>query len=174
MGGLELDQYKADFASKPIAGVTAIGLKDFSAPLYSQITTNLWMGGTPATYWGETGPALPDLFKAVINLYPWEKYDIPQGVDYMEVEMYDSEDGGVDREQIYGLAAWAFKRQKTKTTLIHCQAGLNRSGLVTGLTLMLMGYAADEAVALMRMLRSDAVLINPKFEKWLREQDTLS
>lgn len=52
--------------------------------------------------------------------------------------------------------------------LIHCQAGLNRSGLLAARTLMKRGHTADEAIALLREKRSPLVLCNDAFENWLR------
>jgi protein-tyrosine phosphatase len=52
--------------------------------------------------------------------------------------------------------------------LVHCQAGLNRSGVVVAYALMLNGMSAAEAIARIRERRSPAVLCNPQFERWLR------
>jgi hypothetical protein len=51
--------------------------------------------------------------------------------------------------------------------LIRCQAGVNRSGLVTALVLMLDGYSAREAIELIRERRAPAVLSNRHFVQWL-------
>lgn len=53
--------------------------------------------------------------------------------------------------------------------LIHCQAGLNRSGLTAALVLMADGYTADDAIRLLRDKRSPVVLCNQAFERFLRE-----
>jgi len=54
-------------------------------------------------------------------------------------------------------------------TLVHCQAGLNRSSLVAARALVLGGMTADDAIALIREKRSPACLCNPAFERWLRQ-----
>jgi len=155
----------ADFSSERIEGMTAIGHMRFSAPLFTQITPFLWMGGSPDTY---TPPSLPPSLDAILNLYVWAKYKVPSGVEYKEETMYDTSEGSPDSGNAWALAAWAFKRVKSgRTTLIHCQAGLNRSGLITGMVMMLMGWTAEEAIAEMRKRRSNAVLINPAFEQFL-------
>lgn len=51
--------------------------------------------------------------------------------------------------------------------LIRCQAGLNRSGLVTALVLMLDGHSATEAVNQLRARRSPWALCNDAFVDWL-------
>ena len=60
-------------------------------------------------------------------------------------------------------AAW----RRNQQVLIRCQAGGNRSGLVSARVLMLEGYSADEAIALLRRKRSGVVLSNRHFERWL-------
>ena len=51
--------------------------------------------------------------------------------------------------------------------LVHCQAGLNRSNLVTALALIKRGRTPADAVALLRERRSPVVLCNAAFESWL-------
>lgn len=53
-------------------------------------------------------------------------------------------------------------------TLVHCQAGLNRSGLVTALALILDGMTPGEAIALLREKRCAAVLCNAAFDGFVR------
>ncbi len=55
---------------------------------------------------------------------------------------------------------------------MHCQAGINRSGLVTALALVEEGMKAVDAIALLRAKRSPAVLCNRAFEQWLLTRDT--
>jgi protein-tyrosine phosphatase len=55
--------------------------------------------------------------------------------------------------------------------LVHCQAGLNRSGVVVARALMADGMSAVEAVSLIRERRSPACLCNPAFERWLSTVD---
>jgi protein-tyrosine phosphatase len=55
--------------------------------------------------------------------------------------------------------------------VVHCQAGLNRSGLIAALVLMDSGaYGADGAIELLRAKRSEAVLCNQKFVEYLLSQ----
>jgi hypothetical protein len=48
---------------------------------------------------------------------------------------------------------------------------LNRSGLVIALVLISAGYSAIDAIELIREKRSQWVLHNPEFERWLLELD---
>jgi protein-tyrosine phosphatase len=54
---------------------------------------------------------------------------------------------------------------------VHCQAGLNRSGLVTALALILNGMSPERAIGLLRQKRTPLVLCNGAFEAWLLGQD---
>ena len=51
--------------------------------------------------------------------------------------------------------------------LIRCQAGMNRSGLVTALVLVMAGLTPAQAVALIRRQRGSARLFNQHFVTWL-------
>ena len=56
-----------------------------------------------------------------------------------------------------------------KRVLIRCQAGWNRSGLVTALVLIRDGYSPEEAIDLIRANRCSHALSNSIFERWLLE-----
>jgi hypothetical protein len=55
--------------------------------------------------------------------------------------------------------------------LVRCQAGLNRSSLVTGLALIKMGWSAENAINRMREVRSPYVLCNQSFVDYLMAVD---
>ena len=86
----------------------------------------------------------------------------------LSVRMYDSESQGFD--QVNAIATWVNVCRLDGPTLVHCQAGLNRSGLVAARALMLEGMSGSEAIALLREKRSSAVLCNPSFEEWLTKK----
>lgn len=70
------------------------------------------------------------------------------------------------------VADWTYTEWKAgKRVLIGCQAGMNRSSLVTCLVLMRDGWSATDAIALIRDKRSDCVLSNQHFleyvENWV-------
>lgn len=133
----------------------------FSMPIITQVDGNLWQGGCPA-------PELPDYFKHVLNLYPWEGYRYAAGTEVRTERLYDSTEVP-SAFLLEGLAIWVNERRKDGPTLVHCQAGLNRSALVTGLALIRSGMKAADAVALLRK-RSPMVLCNKAFEQWLLKQ----
>lgn len=110
-------------------------------------------------------------FSVILNLYPWGRYKVPDGVVYREEQLYDSEDvsGKIDE-----LALWVLDMcpDLGNNVLIHCQAGLNRSNLIAARVLMLgKGLTADQAIRVIRAQRSPLALCNRHFENWLRDFD---
>lgn len=145
----------ADFASHRIEGFTREGNIPFSVPLFTQIAENLWMGGCPR------GDA--PQFDTIIDLYDQERYFTHVGQVRIAVKLMDSHDLP-DADLLSDLVAFARLAKERGPTLIHCQAGLNRSGLLTALVLMSEGATADEAITKLRERRCDAVLCNKAFE----------
>lgn len=159
----------ADFESHHIEGFARAALErgvngQFSCPLISHIDGNLYMGGC------RDGVSLGDEFEFVISLYRWEHYEIGENTRRWEIEMYDA--GEIpDPQQLVKIARHVGKCVNAGKTLVHCQAGLNRSGLVTALSLVLAGHSASDAIVLLRQKRSEVVLCNGAFESWLLEWD---
>ena len=133
----------------------------------TQVDSHPVVGGRPL----ETEIRVPR-FNAILNLYPWGKYRVPDGVTYQEVEMYDGH-GEPDKDQIDGLALSVAMAVKVgQRVLVHCQAGLNRSSLVIVRALMLgWDMTADQAIDLVRGSRSPMCLCNDNFEQFLRSLD---
>jgi protein-tyrosine phosphatase len=128
-------------------------------PLISHVEGNLWQGGCM------DGVRLPDGFKHVVSLYDWEQYELPEGCDRIEVRMYDSLDQSTD--QVEELAQKVVEYCEDGPTLVHCQAGVNRSGLVAARALIYMGHTPVEAISLLRSSRTHMVLCNETFENWI-------
>lgn len=161
------DEYDETYSENPLVrkmyGVAAHGYTRFHMPFITQVEGNLWHGGC------ESGLVLPDFFKHVVSLYPWEHYVDPQGglQTSLKVIMYDSTEQGF--HQVHALADWVNSCVDNGPTLVHCQAGLNRSSLVVASALIKRGMTPQSAVELMRHRRSPAVLCNPAFEAWILE-----
>jgi protein-tyrosine phosphatase len=158
---------QADLMSEPISGIARAAVEAggdgfFSVPLISEVLPGLWQGGCI------DGTRLPDDFDLVVSLYPWQRYKVGPSTRVVEKEAYDADDVP-DVEELVELAYVAWKEKGWKV-LIHCQAGLNRSGLVAAQVLMRDGYTAANAIALLREKRSSVVLCNRAFESWLLER----
>jgi protein-tyrosine phosphatase len=143
-----------------LSGVTAHGNVAFDVPFISHTEGNLWMGGC------QDGLVLPHDITHVVSLYPWEKYALHPGATRVEFQTFDAGVGDGDFDE---AALVALDRLADGPTLTHCQAGLNRSGLVAGMVLVTQGWDPKDAIALLRERRSPAVLCNRAFEAHLME-----
>jgi hypothetical protein len=147
-------------------GTTLHGGLAFDVPFISHIHGNLYVGGCG------TGLILPADIRHLISLYPWERYRIQGELDSeLYVKAYDAAVELLE-PQLQRITDWALACVAQGKTLIHCQAGLNRSSLVAALVLMRMGVgSAREVIDLLRRQRSPAVLCNKDFERWLLSRD---
>lgn len=166
----EVDPTAIDIEFDPhhqrMAGTAYHGNKDFDVPYISEVkgAINLFQGGCHNML------TLPRNIEHLVSLYPWEAYDVEHDLgSRLEVRMYDSVDDAPDMAQVVHVAKWVNACREQGPTLVHCQAGLNRSGLVAAVALVLEGYIPEDAITLLRLSRSDAVLCNPAFEKMVME-----
>ncbi len=149
----------SDFTSQRIEGITREQGLEFSVPLFSQIDGNLWMGGCPVKQ-------APEYFKFIISLYPWGMYNHADHQVYTEATLFDS-NAIPNKDTLDALVAHINTCRKLGPTLVHCQAGLNRSGLLTAMALVAEGMAPRAAIKLLREKRCDAVLCNRSFVSML-------
>ena len=151
--------------------------QDFDdVPLHSKILDDLFQGGTDdeaTTYRGEKRlPTVgdPRPFDSVVSLCA---YTLPVGWLVKEMR-FAFPDGPLEPwtiPEIEALADWIHKQWKAgDRVLIRCQAGLNRSSLVTALVLMKEGMSADEAIALIRKQRSVDCFSNLHFVEYLQNR----
>lgn len=153
-----------DPRERRMRGIATHGRTPFDVPYISPIAENLWQGGCT------DGLVLPDEIVHLVSLYPWEQYTTHQNVrSVLSVVMYDSLDQSF--EQVDAIAAWVNVCRKDGPTLVHCQAGLNRSSLVAARALMLEGRTARASIDLLRAERSPACLCNTAFEEHLLSLD---
>ena len=149
----------ADLETHRIEGIARMGNTPFSVPLFSQINETLWQGGCPV------GVA-PEEFEFIVNLYPWEPYRWHPNQEMHIHTLYDSETLP-DLRLLDYLSDIVNSCRRRGRTLVHCQAGLNRSAFITALALIKDGNAPEAAIALLRSKRSPAILCNAAFEKYL-------
>ena len=145
-------------------------------PLYSEILTNLWMGGTDDDDSVDKGSGrLPTYsddreFDVVASL---SAYSLPMGWMVKEYR-YGFPDGPTSDavyQELEKIADYIYLDWKAgKKCLVRCQAGINRSGLMVALVLMRDGMSADKAIALIRKKRSPYALDNSHFVSYLKEQ----
>lgn len=154
-----VDSELADLNSHTIEGIARHSGRYFSVPLFSQVADNLWMGGCPR--------AAAPRFDTIVDLYCGERYPIRPTQIHVRCAMLDSRDlpspSLLDAVvEIIGVGV------ERGPTLVHCQAGLNRSGLLTALALIkLADMTPADAIAHLRESRRDAVLCNDVFERYL-------
>ena len=155
-------EINTDPLTERMTGITNHKHLQFDVLFISHIKDNLYVGGCTNNL------ILPSNIKHLISLYPWEQYTVNHDLDSsLTVRMYDLEDQTL--EQVTSIADWANRCTQQGPTLIHCQAGLNRSSLVAALVLIKQGLTPSDAIILLRKQRSPAVLCNAAFESYLRE-----
>lgn len=141
-------------------------------PLYSEIAPGLWMGGTDDLDTVNRAVRLPTVsdrskFDAVVTL---SAYTNPVGW-YVKEFRFCIPDAGLEPEhaqELEKIADWAHLQWKSGgSVLIRCQAGMNRSGLVTALVLMRDQISAVKAIAMIRQKRSSDALSNTSFVNYL-------
>jgi hypothetical protein len=143
--------------------------------LWSEILPNLWQGGTH--YKDRIGMPVSEpaiTIKEFDSVYT--AYAFANPVDWFVREIrfafLDSDDVDFDLDELRFIVESAYNDWKNdKRVLIRCQAGLNRSSIITALVLIKDGYTAVDAINLIRDKRSDVALFNPAFEQWLLLND---
>lgn len=148
----------------------------------------LWTGGTAdnqdmSYFRHHFNPAVgwePDItlyaFDAVVTLYaPASPADW-----FVSERRFAIYDGSLSNwsddqyEELADLVADTHRRVvKGQVVLVRCQAGINRSGLVTALVLMRLGHTAQEAIDLIRSKRSQVCLANKDFVRFLHSDKAL-
>jgi len=146
-------------------------------PTYApdEILPGLWQGGTEDDHVvGGSVPADHGMFAGhrprfdtVVTLYA-DALPAPWGVEELRFGFPDAGLTSASARRVVELARHAHRRWTDgDRVLVRCQAGVNRSGLVTALVLMLDGMTAHDAIALIRARRAPAVLDNRAFVRWL-------
>jgi hypothetical protein len=112
---------------------------NLEAPISRDVDYPSWQA-EPLSGLGEPRP-----YDAVVTLYAWAQ---PVGWEVEELHYgFAGALHGEDISRVLRAAAWAHERwQAGDRVLVRCQAGLNRSGPVTALVLIMAGW--DPAAAL--------------------------
>jgi protein-tyrosine phosphatase len=126
---------------------------DFSKPLHSWNTPEKW----------------DSVFTAYVFAHPMRS-----GVSELRYGFPDSNLDEKTVKELLSISEWLYSEWKQgKRCLSRCQAGLNRSSIVTALVLMRDGWSAEDAIELIREKRPGA-LFNQSFVKFLHAQERLT
>lgn len=144
---------------------------DLADAPWHEIIPGLWQGGQ---LWRDTNQQIrlavvAAEFDLVITLHHQPNHGPAEGVKHLQLIIPDgallADDAG--RAEAHADAA-AAAIGAGKRVLIRCQAGYNRSGLITALTLLRLGHDVEAAIDLIRGRRSRFALFNAHFLEYLR------
>ena len=143
--------------------------------LYSEIAPNLFMGGTAdedvihqAVAYNKARTDLP--FDAIITMYAWAN-PADWRVQEFRYGIYDSAIADIDLDRLKQAVEFGYNRWLSgDRVLVRCQAGLNRSGLVTALIMMSTGLDAETAIEQIRKNRAEIALFNNSYVEWLMSE----
>lgn len=131
-----------------------------------EVSLGLWQGGFESPRTAPRGR-----FDVVVNLAAALGRSVP--VDYPGLYIEWAIEDSVelpDEDTLIPLVELLRELiHQRKMILVHCQAGLNRSGLVVGLILRHMGATGEQAVERIRVARDEFCLCNADFERYVRE-----
>lgn len=143
-------------------------------PLWSEVIDGLWQGGTDDVdthVFMETPMITKKNFDTVITMYAHAN-PVDWFVKEFRYGVWDSDMKDFNVEELFDIVRLAHSEwQRGKKVLIRCQAGWNRSGLVTALVLMREGMPAEKAINLIREKRSRHALCNRRFVDFLLKED---
>ena len=143
--------------------------------LYSEIAPNLFMGGTAdedvihqAVAYNKARTELP--FDAIITMYAWAN-PADWKIQEFRYGIYDSDISQIDLDRLKQAVEFGYNRWLSgDRVLVRCQAGLNRSGLVTALIMMSTGLDAETAIEQIRKNRAEIALFNTHYVEWLMSE----
>jgi protein tyrosine phosphatase len=163
------DNFDIDALARP-----DYGQAELREPLWSEVVEGLWQGGT-ADHDIHSQLKKPMItkkdFDTVITMYAYAN-PVDWFVREIRYGVWDSNMKDFDVEELFDIVRVAHSDwKKGKKVLIRCQAGWNRSGLITALVLIREGMEAQKAINLIRAKRSSHALCNSTFATWLLAQD---
>ena len=130
---------------------------------YSFITPQLAQGSVPLDY------DLHGRFDAVVLCAREHQDVVVPGVEVIHAPMDDARPSRAEIQIAWNAAKRVAKRvRRGQRVLVTCAMGWNRSGLVTGLTLIMLGLSADAAVHVIRLARGSNALSNEYFVRVMR------
>ena len=152
-------------------------MSKYPEALYSEILPNLFQGGTEDDdvihYAQNSHRRRTDLpFDSIVTMYAWAR-PADWNVQEFRYGVPDASISQVDLNRLRQAVDFGYIQWKSgDRVLVRCQAGLNRSGLVTALILIKAGHSPEEAINLIRNNRGDYALFNESFVNWLMTSAT--
>lgn len=143
--------------------------------LYSEIAPNLFMGGTDDNdvihFPQQSYAPRKDLpFDSIVTMYAWAR-PADWRVQEFRYGIPDASISDIDLRRLKQAVEWGYQQwMDGDRVLVRCQAGLNRSGLVTALIMIKSGLDAGVVINLLRDRRSEYALCNGEYEHWLIEE----
>ncbi len=143
--------------------------------LFSEIAPNLFQGGTddldvihlPVT---NNNKRIDLPFDAIVTMYAWARPADWQ-VQEFRYGVPDAKISDIELSRLRQAVQFGYDRWKSgDRVLVRCQAGLNRSGLVTALILIKDGHTPEAAINAIRTHRGPDALFNMNFANWIIEE----
>ena len=143
--------------------------------LYSMIAPNLFQGGTDdldVIHLAQTNnyPRTDLPFDAIVTMYAWAR-PADWNIQEFRYGVPDASITDIDLDRLRQAVEFGYERWKQgDRVLVRCQAGLNRSGLVTALMMIKDGLTPIEAINCIRDSRGPDALFNENFHAWLLKE----
>lgn len=138
---------------------------------FNRIHGGLYQGNTLYTVSGLQKAGI----KTVVNVSDhadWQQGGLKKaGISYLHFPMEDNALLKSEEAALRQAASIVKEALQKGPVLVHCDFGLNRSGVTTARALMYLGLSADAAIAAVRKGRGDWALYNDDFVRWLRLED---
>jgi protein-tyrosine phosphatase len=137
---------------------------------FNEVAFGLFQGNTLYTKRGLKKAGI----RTVINVSDHDDWQFlsgsADGIRYMHFPMQDNRLTENEYEAIRSAARMANRGLVSGNVLVHCDFGLNRSGVTVARALMFLGMSADEAIQEVRDARGSWALYNKDFTRWLKTE----
>jgi protein-tyrosine phosphatase len=139
------------------------------------VAPNLFQGGTDdldVIHLAQTNnrPRTDLPFDAIVTMYAWAR-PADWNIQEFRYGVPDASITDIDLDRLRQAVEFGYERWKQgDRVLVRCQAGLNRSGLVTALMMIKDGLTPIEAINCIRESRGPDALFNENFHAWLLKE----
>ena len=144
-----------------------IVLYEYPVEPYSEVVSGLFQASAELS-----AAEMLSMFDVLIDVGGWDRW---VGEPDPRYRFYPLDDGPFipDEEMIHTVGeSIAAHVREGKHVAVNCLAGVNRSGLLVGRTLIELGHSPDEAIVLVRTARGPRALSNKRFVDFLLDDCT--